>query len=74
MAKVPSALLISYEKAMQNRADTVQAINQFCQLNASVELLQDAESFMDPFPIEYLDCSRINKAQGRFGGLDGNRI
>lgn len=61
----PSAMLVSYEKAMAYRHEFVQALNEFCGIDANKRQLQAALDFINPEPAAYLDASRITKAQGR---------
>jgi len=72
--KKPEAMLVSYEKVMMNREEFVRALDKFCGLNASDKAINDSINFIDPAPAEYLEKSRINKAQGRLGGITKERV
>jgi len=61
----PSALLVSYDKAMAYKQEFIQSLIDFCGIEASAAQRQAALDFIDPEPAAYLDASRITKAQGR---------
>jgi len=61
----PSALLVSYDKAMAYKHEFIQSLVEFCGIEVSEAQRQAALDFIDPEPAAYLDASRITKAQGR---------
>ncbi len=70
----PDAMLVSYEKVMMNREEFVRQLDGFCNLDASENSVLNAIGFIDPIPADYLESSRINKAQGRLGGVHNKKI
>lgn len=68
------AMLVSYEKAMADSAHFVAELAQFCEIQATSQQLRQATNFITPNPEQYLDASRITKAQGRLGGVANGRV
>jgi len=68
------AMMVSYEKAMAEPANFVKELVQFCGVQVGEEQLCQAKAFITPNPEQYLDASRITKAQGRLGGLANGQI
>lgn len=66
----PHALLVSYEKAMRDRERFVSQVGDFCGLDVDAQRRDAAAAFMDPVPEDYLEKSRLHRAQGRLVGLD----
>ena len=65
----PEALLVSYDKAMQYRAEFVDEVAAFCALRPEPAQIERAIGFIDPASAEYLEKSRINRTQGALTGL-----
>ncbi len=61
----PTALLVSYEKLLNNPADFVNQVISFCDLQPNATQLQTAIDSIVPSPQHYLEMSRINKTRGR---------
>ena len=68
------AMLVSYEKAMADPAHFLGELAGFCQVSPSEHQLLAARSFIQPNPEQYLDASRITKAQGRLGGVANGKM
>lgn len=65
----PEALLVSYDKAVQYRAEFVDEVAAFCALRPEPAQVERAIGFIDPASEEYLEKSRINRTQGVLAGL-----
>lgn len=72
--KQPYALLVSYDKSVSEPEYFVDALIDFCGLSPSKEERQDAINFITPNPVEYLDATRITKAEGQLVGLVGRTV
>jgi hypothetical protein len=68
------AMLISYDKAVADPIFLVNSLVQFYDLDPSEEQIQSAIEFVRPNPFDYLDASRITKAQGFLDGVENNKI
>lgn len=70
----PRAMLVSYEKVMSDPFNFLKELKNFSGINPSEVNFNSAIEFISPNPENYLDNSRITKAQGRLGGVKGNQI
>ena len=73
-SKQTHAMLVSYDKVVSHPEHFVQALIDFCKLSPSKTQVDAAIHFIRPNPADYLDASRITKAQGRLGGVAGQSI
>lgn len=72
--KSPRAMLVSYDKALLYSESFVKNLVCFCGLEPTSEQVDSAVRFIQPSPDEYLDNSRITKAQGRIDSVNGRRV
>ena len=70
----PSGMLVSYEKALRYPNDFISSLVTFCGLSPSEQQVRAAVTFIEPEPGAYLDASRLNKAQGRVGGIRDGQV
>lgn len=70
----PTALLVSYDKAVSWPENFVDSVIEFCNINPTEKQKQAAISFIDPDPKDYLDVSRITKANGSLDAVRGRVI
>jgi len=68
------AMLVSYEKAMRDPTNFVRELITFLKIQPTKEQIQRAVEFINPNPTDYLDASRITKAEGRLGGIVGRKV
>lgn len=68
------AMLVSYEKAMRDPTNFVSELIAFLNIEPTNEQVQRAIAFIAPNPVDYLDASRITKAEGRLGGITGRKV
>lgn len=68
------AMLVSYEKVMREPANFVGELISFLNIEPTKEQVQGAIDFIAPNPADYLDISRITKAEGRLGGVFGKKV
>ena len=68
------AMLVSYDKAVAYPEDIVASLISFYELSPNKKQITEAVSFIKPNPDGYLDSTRITKANGRLGGIQGRRI
>lgn len=68
------AMLVSYDKSVSHPEELVDSLISFYELTPSQTQIADAISFIKPNPDAYLDATRITKAHGRLGGIQGRRI
>jgi len=72
--KKPRAMLISYEKASAYPEAFLTALIDFCDLEPSKENYRAARTFIDPEPEDYIEATRITKAQGQLDAIKGRRV
>lgn len=60
----PASMLISSEKLLQNKHDFILQLCDFVGLQPTAEAMKQAENFIAPNPLLYLDNTRITKAIG----------
>jgi hypothetical protein len=72
--KRPHAMLLSYEKVMLNPESFVSQVARFCELGEDQGRMAKALEFIDPFPEEYLEKSRIHRAHGRLVDIDNSGL
>ena len=65
----PTAMMVSYEKALMNRQHFVQSMCDFIGIQVSEDQFKAAVNFIRPNPADYLDLSRITKARGVLGKI-----
>lgn len=70
----PWAMLVSYDKTASNADEFVDMLIRFAGLSPSEDQRRAAVDFVRPNPEDYLDASRITKAQGRLGGVAGRVV
>ncbi len=70
----PNAMLLSYEKILKDPQYFVEELCNYLKLSPSDVKKRAAVDFIMPDPKEYLDKSRITKAHGRLGGINGRRV
>jgi len=70
----PYALLVSYEKLLQNPKEFVSQVIAFCNLKANPEQYQSAIEFISPSPRDYVESSRINRTRGRLDIVNNKHI
>ncbi|OFC70106.1 hypothetical protein [Alteromonas confluentis] len=70
----PDALLISYDKALGDPKALIDYIINFYDLSPSKAQVDSAINFVQPNPKEYLDSSRITKAEGAVNEIYNNSI
>lgn len=68
------AMLVSYDKAVAYPEYLIAALISFYELSPNKNQIAEAVSFIKPNPDGYLDITRITKANGRLGGIQGRRI
>lgn len=68
------AMMVSYEKVMNQPVFFINELIKFSGIQVSDTQLRAATDFITPNPEQYLDSSRITKAQGRLGGIDNHCI
>lgn len=68
------AMLVSYDKAVAYPDELVNSLISFYGLTPNKNQIMDAVSFIMPNSDAYLDATRITKAHGRLGGIQGRRI
>lgn len=68
------AMLVSYDKAVACPEELVATLISFYNLSPNQNQISDATSFIKPNSYAYLDATRITKAHGRLGGIQGRRI
>jgi hypothetical protein len=59
-----TSMLVSYDKSLWYPEYFVEMLVQFCKLTPSSTQIKEAVDFIKPAPMDYLDASRITKAQG----------
>ena len=70
----PHALLASYDKAVSDPKHFINSLIEFYQLTPTEEQKQQAIDFIQPDPADYLEHTRITKAEGRLDGVKGRTI
>jgi hypothetical protein len=70
----PRALLVSYDKALNDVEGFVNYLIRFSGSNPSEKQIKSAIDFIQPNPDQYLDMSRINKSQGFVDLCDSGRV
>jgi len=70
----PPGLMVSYDKAVSYPEHLVDTLIQTYKIKATEEQRAEAIQFIRPNPMDYLDASRITKAQGRLGGVHQRKI
>ena len=70
----PPALMVSYDKAVSYPEHLVDTLIQTYRIKATEQQRKEAIDFIRPNPMDYLDASRITKAQGRLGGVSQRKI
>ena len=69
-----NGMILSYEKIMNNKNDFIESLIELLGAkNITKAQIEKAKNFIEPNPANYLDSSRITKAQGRLGGIS-NRV
>lgn len=68
------AMLVSYEKAVANPSILIESLIEFCQITPSQKRINDAISFIQINPPEYLDQTRITKASGMITNVSDTRV
>lgn len=58
------AMLLSYDKVLADPVNFVDSLVAFCRLTPSADQIKSAVDFVRPDPQDYLEASRITKAQG----------
>lgn len=58
------ALILAYDKALNNSETLVPTLADFCGITASDEQVQNAIAFISPNPQEYLNASRVTRSLG----------
>ncbi|MCL7939245.1 hypothetical protein M8009_02860 [Halomonas sp. ATCH28] len=66
----PNSMFVSYEKVINNTENFVHELKKFSGLSPSEQQISDAIAFIRPSPEDYLDKSRITKAQGRVDAVN----
>ncbi|GAB3483139.1 hypothetical protein [Polaromonas eurypsychrophila] len=72
--KKPYAMLVSYDKALSNPKNFIHSLIDFYDLTPTIAQINDAIKFVQPNPHEYLDNSRITKAQGFLDKIENNIV
>ena len=70
----PRAMLISYDKAVNDPQFFIKTLIEFLELEPTLEQQQSAVSFVRPNPEDYLEESRITKAEGNLDAVKNKVI
>lgn len=73
-AQSPRAMLISYDKAVNDPQFFIKSLIEFLELEPTLEQHQCAVNFVRPNPEDYLEESRITKAQGNLDAVKNKVI
>lgn len=68
------AMLLSYEKTLLDPVNLINSLIAFCRLTPSTDQINSAVNFVRPDPQDYLDASRITKAQGWIDKISSRAI
>lgn len=68
------SMLVSYEKAILNKAKFIAEVTKFCQLSPTREQKTATMAFIDPNSEQYLESSRTDQHFGRIGAVRKTKV